>query len=326
MCSSPPCTVLTCNLVGDVSLKVADEISGKIQNILHAPKSSFKEVLPAVYYDSKVMFLCEMICKKQKEPCVGATVWYDPTVGTFDAITNAEIACFGHFGTRLLALGKNKQFFLLKDYIWEVASIPTLPVDDLKNPVILTYDSLLLIVNGGMVWAHDDNTHKWVEFEMSVEEGDFEVSLKNSFAILAGKLFACNSSQETVYFVDIQKVIDKLSKVNDDSSLMQQPKQILLLKRILKGATFIFHHAEDLLAFHNTPSTIDRVWYYDVQCYHWHNVECSGNDASSMMLKNWLSLSNCAGILDLTLTSAWTLTTSWGQAKLYEVQVDKLAD
>ena len=312
--------------MGDVSLKVADEISGKVQNILHAPKSSFKKVLPTVYYDSKVMFLCEMNCKKQKEPCVGATVWYDPTVGTFDAITNAQIACFGHFGTRLLALGKNKQFFLLKDYIWEVASIPTLPVDDLKNPVILTYYSLLLIVNGSMVWAHDDNTRKWDGFEMSVEEGDFEVSLNNSFAILAGKLFACNSSQETVYSVDIQEVIDRFSKVNDDSSLMQQPKQILLLKRILKGATFIFRHAEDLLAFHNTPSTIDRVWYYDVQCYHWHNVECSDNDASSMMLKNWLSLSNCAGILDLTLTSAWTFTTSWGQAKLYEVQVDKLAD
>ena len=317
--------------MGDVSLKIADncKTSGKVQSIVHAPKSSFKKVIPAVYYDSKVFLLCEINSKKQKE---GATVWYHPMVGTFDAITNVEIACFGHFGTRLLALGQlgnNKQFFLLKDNSWEVASIPALPVDDLKNPVILTYYSLLIIVNGDMIWAHDDNTRKWVAFEMSVsEEGNFKVSLKNSFAILAGKLFACDSSQETVYSVDLQEVIDKLSnsEVNDDSSLMQQPKQILKLKRILKGATFIFRHAEDLLAFHNIPSAIDRVWYYDVQCYHWHNVECSSNDASGVMLKNWLSLSNGAGILELALTSAWTLTTSWGQAKLYEVQVDKSAD
>ena len=328
MCSSPPCTVLTCKLVGDVSLKTSDRISGIVQNIMKAPKSSFTKMKPVVYYDSKVLFLCEMNCKKQKEPCVGATVWYDPMVGTFDAIINAEIACFGHFGTTLLALGKNKQFFLLKDYAWEVASIPTLPVDDLKNPVILTYYSLVIIVNGDMVWAHDDKACEWLDFEMSVEEGDFEVSPNNSFAILAGKLFVCNSSQETVYSVDLQEVIDRLynSKVSENVSLMQQPKRILQLKRILKGATFIFRHAEDLLAFHNTPSTIDRVWYYDVRCYHWHNIECSSSDASGVMLKNWLSLPNCAGILELALTSAWTLTTSWGQAKLYEIQVDKLVD
>ena len=179
-----------------------------------------------------------------------------------------------------------------------------------------------------MVWAHDDKACEWLEFEMSVEEGDFEVSPNNSFAILAGKLFVCNSSQETVYSVDLQEVIDRLynSKVSENVSLMQQPKRILQLKRILKGATFIFRHAEDLLAFHNTPSTIDRVWYYDVRCYHWHNIECSSSDASGVMLKNWLSLPNCAGILELALTSAWTLTTSWGQAKLYEIQVDKLVD
>ena len=45
-------------------------------------------------------------------------------------------------------------------------------------------------------------------FELVVEGGDFEVSSKNSFTILAGKLFVCISSQKTVYTVELQQLID----------------------------------------------------------------------------------------------------------------------
>ena len=343
MCSSPPCTVLTCKLFADVSLKPPNTIS----DIRKAPVSSFEGVTSAVYYDSKIFFLCEIYLKEQREFCAGTTVWYNPFVGKFDAIRNQEIVCFGHFGTNLLALARNKQFYLLTNFTWEVASIPSLPVDDLKNPIILTYQSLLIIIIGKVVWVHDDGVCDWVQFELSVAEGDLDISPKNSFAILAGKLFVCISSQETVYSVELQQVMDKIlnypnSKTDEDNLSTQEdetkpkeaetstpdsaegkplpPKLMLQLNQILKGATFIFLHVEILLAFHNTPGSIDRVWYYDVRCYHWHNVEYNSNDASSLMLKNWISLSNCAGVLEF-VWSKW----AWAQchAKLYKIQLAK---
>lgn len=64
--------------------------------------------MPAVFYDLRVFFLCKLYWKKQREACTGVTVWCDPLVGKFDAIKEEEIACFGQFGTDLLALGKNK--------------------------------------------------------------------------------------------------------------------------------------------------------------------------------------------------------------------------
>ena len=348
--------------MADVSFKPADTISAEILNIKKAPVSSFEEVISAVYYDSKVFFLCEMHVKKQ-QPCAGTTIWYDPIVGKFDAIKDQEMVCFGHFGTNLLALASDKLFYLLTNSAWKVASIPSLPADDLQNPVILTYQSLLIIVNGKVVWVHDDSICDWMQFELSVAEGDLDISPKNSFAILAGKLFICISSQETVYSVELQPVIDKIlnypnSKTGQDDPSTQEeetkpkqedevikdalndalkedvldkapnstegkpvpPKQTLQLSRILKGATFIFLHSENLLAFHNTPTCIDRVWYYDVRCYHWHNVEYNNSDASGLMLKNWISLSNCAGVLKL-VWSSW----SWAQcrAKLYTIQLAK---
>ena len=324
-----------------------EKISGVIKSITKAPNSSFEEVMPAVFYDSRIFVLCILYCKRQKDACTGATIWYDHKVGKFDAITDEEIACFGHFGTDLLALGKNKQFFRLKDNAWKGALIPSLPADNLHNPAILTYHSLLIIINDNVVWVRDDIVCEWMQFELSSDDGDFKGSPKNSFAILAGKLFICCSSKESVYFVELQHVIDKCyanSKSNaspqngtnyenglkDDTSgetpgpentVEKQVKHIICLSRILKGATFIFLHAENLLAFHNTPSSIDRVWYYDVQCYHWHNVEYNSNDANGVMLKNWISLSNCAGILEFVWS--WALSATWGEAKLYEIQLIK---
>ena len=360
LCSSPPCTTLSCKLWADgISLKPADRILPIVQNIRNTSSST-----PAVYYDSKIFFLCEVYFKKPKQVYMGATVWYDPLVGKFDAIRDHEIVCFGHFGTTLLALAKNKQFFLLTDYAWKSASIPPLPADDLQNPVIMTYHSFLIIVNGNTIWVHDDDFCDWMQFELSVEGGNFEASPKNSFAILSGKLFVCSSSQETVYSVELQQVVDVTmnysnskanenslpteqednSKPKQDSGTMEDalkvalkdavsdetqipdkkdpPKQPLRLNRIFKGATFMFLHAENLLAFHSSPASVDRVWYYDVRCCHWHNVEYNGSDAIGVMLKNWISLSNCAGILDLTLPSAWSIT-SWGHAKLYGIQLVK---
>ena len=309
--------------------------------------------MPAVFYDTRIFFLCKLYCKRQKDACTGAIIWYDPKVGKFDAITDKEIACFGHFGTDLLALGKNKKFFCLKDNAWKDAMIPSLPASNLHSPAILTYHSLLIIIDDNVVWVHDD-VCEWMQFELSSKDGDFKGSPKNSFAILAGKLFVCCSSKESVYSVELQHVIDKCypnSKNNaslqedlklkqengtnenglkDDTSgeipvpestVEKQVKHILHLSRILKGATFIFLHAENLLAFHNTPSSIDRVWYYDVQCYHWHNVEYNSSDANSVMLKNWISLSNCAGILEFVWS--WALSTTWGEAKLYQIQLVK---
>ena len=352
--------VLTCKCLKDVSLKPADTISSAIQNIKKAPISSFEEAMPAVYYDSKIFFLGEIIYKKQKQ-C--AVIWYDPLLGEFDVIIDQEITTFGHFGTSLLALGKAKQFFILIDYAWQAASIPSLPpaAGDLQNPVILMYHSILIIINGSVVWAYNDGVCEWVQLELLVEEGNFEVSSVNSFAILADKLFVCVSSQKTVYSVELQKLIDitlnysnskangnrlstkqddlKLKKenqtvtveealkdaVSDDASVPDNKgqtipcRQTLRLNQIFKGATFIFLHGENLLAFHNAPSSIDKAWYYDVQCCHWHNVEYDSNKASSVMLKKWVHLSNCAGIHELVLPSTW----SWGQAKLYEIQLLK---
>ena len=340
-------------------MKPADRISGVIQNIKKAPVSSFEGVMPAVYYDSKIFFLGDVVYKKQKQPCVGAVVWYDPLVGKFDVIRDQEIVCFGHFGTSLLALSKNRRFFLLTDYAWEATSIPSLPATagDLQNSVLLTYHSILIIVKGKVVWVYVDNNYCWMPFELVVEKGDFEISSKNSFTILAGKLFVCISSQKTVYSVELQQLIDitlnysnskadgkYLSTQQDDSKSKKEnqtftiedalndavsdetpisdntasSKQILQMNQILKGATFIFRHAENLLAFHNTPSSIDRIWYYDVRCYHWHDVAIgsSNNDTTGALLKNWISLHDRAGVLELALPSAWMLTTAWGQAKL----------
>ena len=348
----------------DVSLKPADRISSAIQNIRKAPISSFEEVMPAVYYDSKIFFLSEIIYKKQKQ-C--AVIWYDPLLGKFDVIRDQEITTFGQFGTSLLALAKSKQFFILNDNAWQATSIPSLPpaAGDLQNPVILMYHSILIIINGNVVWAYNDDVCEWVQCELSVEGGDSEVSPLNSFAVLADKLFVCVSSQKAVYSVELQQLIDitlnysnskangnRLSTqqddlkskkdnqtvavedalkdaVSDEASIPDNKgqtipcRQTLQLNQILKGATFIFLHAENLLAFHNTSSSIDKVWYYDVQCCHWHNIEYDSNDASSVMLKKWIHLSNCAGIHELVLPSAWTLTTSWGKAKLYEIQLLK---
>ena len=330
-----------------------DKISGAIRSIEKAPNSSFEKVMPAVFYDSKVFFLSKLYCKKQREAYTGATVWYDPVIGKFDIITDEEIACFGHFGSDLLALGTNKQFFLLKDNTWKGALIPSLPASDLHNPAILTYYSLLIIIDDNVIWVHDDIVHEWMQFELSSDEGDFKGSPKNSFAILAGKLFACCSSQESVYSVELQHVIDKYYPNNahtspqnglklkqeketnenglkddtsdvtpvPDSTAEKQAKHVLHLSRILKGATFIFLHAENLLAFHNTPTSVDRIWYYDVQCYHWHNVEYGSSDANSVMLKNWVSLSNCAGILEFAWS--WALSTTWGEARLYQIKLVK---
>ena len=361
------CVVLSCKFLGGVNLKPADRISAVIQNIKKAPVSSFEGVIPAVYYDSKIFFLGDVVYKKQKQPCVSATVWYDPVVGKFDVIRDLEIVCFSYFGTSLLALAKNRKFFLLSNYTWEATSIPPLPATagDLQNSVLLTYHSILIIVNGKVVWVHVDNVYDWMQFELEVD-GNFEVSSKNSFTILAGKLFACISSQKTVYSVELQQLIDialnySNSNINGNCLSTQQDavksmqenqtvhvsiedalndaisdetpipdntgqsilsKQTLKMNKILKGATFIFCHAENLLAFHNSPSSIDKVWYYDAQCCHWHNVEYDSNDASSVMLKKWICLSNnYAGILELALPSGWTFTTSWGQSKLYEIQL-----
>ena len=349
----------------DVSLKPAEKISPIIQNIKKAPLSSFEGVIPAVYYDSKIFFLSEISYKKQKQSGI---IWYDPLLGKFNVIRDQEIITFGHFGTTLLALAKDKQFFTLTDNAWQATSIPSLPsaAGDLQNPVILMYHSMLIIVNGNVVWVYNDSVCKWVQLELSVEEGDFEVSPTNSFAILADKLFVCISSQKIVYSVGLQQLIDitlsysnsktsgnclstqqdailKLRQENQsvhfrledalDDAVLAVPdntgqsnffKKILKMNKILKGATFIFCHARNLLALHNTSSSIDKIWYYDAQCCHWHNVEYDSNDASSVMLKKWICLSNnCAGILELALPSAWTFTTSWGQAKLYEIQLLK---
>ena len=322
--------------------------------------------MPAVYFDSKIFFLCEMYFKKPKQIYVGATAWYDPLVGRFDAIKDQEITCFGHFGTALLALAKNKQFFLLTDNAWESASIPPLPADNLQDPIILTYHSFLIIVNGDVIWVHDDNLCGWMQFALTVEGGkNLDGSPKNSFAILAGKLFACSSLQEMVYSVELQQMVDitlSYSKTIQNSLLANQenlkprqvvdtmevedslkdalkdacldetqvpnsnesPKWTLQLNLIFKGASFIFLHSENLLAFHSSSTSVDRAWYYDVRCYHWHNVEYDSSKVGGKMLKNRISLSNGAsGILDLVLQSAWAMTSSWGRAKLYEIQLIK---
>ena len=252
---------------------------------------------------------------------MGATVWYDPLVGRFDVIKDQEIVCFCRFGTTLLALAKNKQFFLLADYAWESASIPPLPAtDDLQNPVILTYHSFLIIVNSDVIWVHDDDFCDWIKFKLSTEGRKFEGSPKDSFAVLSGKLFVCSSSQEMVYSVELQQVVDIALNYSNSENSLSTKHEPLQLNLIFKGATFIFPHAKYLLAFHNTSASIDRVWYYDVQCYHWHNVEYNSSDASGVMLKDWMSMSDCAAILDLTLPSAWAIT-SWGHAKLYGIQL-----
>ena len=293
------------------------------------------------FHTSKIFFLTDVYFKGMKELCTGAVVCYDPLSGEFNVISGpgnelGGVLGLGHLADSIIALEKRNRFLLLSELEWKISSIPPLPVNQLDNPIILTYQSFLLVIDGSVMWVYDDGICDWMKFQLLTPEGALESSPKNCFIILAGKLFVCISSQKMVYSVELQQVVGAILSTQmaaQDAAELQEGKEIiakpsmqlsqhtLQLNLILKGVNFIFLHGNNILAFHTTKLTrvsstyIERVWYFDIQCSHWHNVECVSPDIINGC---WLSMAGCAGIAEFS--SAWK---GWGHAKLYKIKITK---
>jgi len=293
------------------------------------------------FHTSKIFFLTNVYFKGVKELFTDAAVCYDPLSGEFNVISGpgdelGNVLCLGRLADSILALDKYSRFLLLSDFEWTFSSIPPLPVNQLENPVILTYQSCLLVIDGSAMWVYDNGICDWMKFQLSTPEGAIESSPKNCFIILAGKLFVCICSQKKVYSVELQQVVDTVLSTqmtaqdaadsHDTKEMIVKPsvhlsQLTLQLNLILKGVNFIFLHGNNILAFHTTKPTrvsstyIERVYYYDVQCYHWHNVECVCPDIINGC---WFSMAGCAVIVEFS--TAWN---SWGKAKLYKIKLSK---
>ena len=338
------CANLYMEQVDAVDLKPVGNMASTLHSIKRFPGNSMLEKNTSIVYNfqsSKIYFLSDLYLNGFSELFCGIALYYDPLSGRFDVIEGpqderlCEILNICRLGDSIVALDKRNHFLLLADSKWVHSSIPLLPGGRMENPLILTYLSLLLVIDGNMMWVHDDGVCNWMKFQLSTSEGVLESSPKNCFVVLAGNLFICCSSQEMVYFVALQKVIDTItkSKCSDlDSTIetLQRKEvasndsnhdvQILQLNVILKGANFIYRRGDDILAFHTTQSLvssvyIDKAWYYSVNCCHWHNIECDDSDLTHGC---WLSMAECAGIVEFS--STWS---GWGHAKLSKVQLKK---
>ena len=324
---------LTWEHASDVKLKPTDQFTSLIQNIKKIPGSFILEkVTPIVSHNDAIFFLCDVYLKQNKKLCDGVTVCFDWKAGNFNMVGDPEVelVSIGHFGSKVLALKANKHFCLFDDFTWKETSIPPLPSDNLQDPVILSYQSLLLVINGSAVLVHDDGICSWLQFELMTPDGKLDNSPKNSFVIIGGKLFVCSSSKQMVYCVELQKVLQIVLACSASTHEEERAlNQVLRLSHTLKGANFIFLHGNHVLAIHTTSTTlvssvyIDRIRYYDIYCCHWHEAECS-NDTTNIVRGCWLSLfDECAGVVMLPTLPAWRSWESWGSAKLLKIQFRK---
>ena len=280
-------------------------------------------MIPIVCNNDVIYSLCDVQLKRNKKWCAGVAIWFNWKSGEFSIVGDPEtkIVSIGRFGTKVIALNANRQFCFLANFKWVQTSIPPLPSNNLLDPVILTYRSLLLVINGSTVWVCDHGFCNWLQFVLSTPDGQLDSSPKNSFVTVVGRLFVCSSLKEMVYYVDLQEVI--LGCSNEE----EKPMQVLQLNCILKGANFIFLHEKNVLAIHTTSTTrvssvyIDRFSFYDVRCCHWHELECS-LDSTNIIRGCWLSLSDdCAGVFEIPpvpMMSGWQ---SWGNVKLHRIQL-----
>ena len=280
-------------------------------------------MIPIVYHNDVIYSLCDVQLKRNKKWCAGVAMWFNWNSGIFNIVGDpkVEIVSIGHFGTKVLALRANKHFCFLDNFSWVQTPIPSLPSNSLQDPVILSYQSLLLIINGSTVWVHGDGFCNWLQFELLTPDGKLDSSPKNSFVTVAGKLFVCNSLKEMVYYVELQKLILVCS--NEE----EKPMQVLQLNCILKGANFIFLHEKNVLAIHTTSTTrvtsvyIDKISFYDVRCCHWHELECS-LDSTNIIRRCWLSLSDdCADVFEIPPVPVMSSWQSWGNVKLHRIQL-----
>jgi len=289
-----------------------------------------------IYHDSKIYFLCDLYLKNEKQLRVGTMACCDPKNGNFTILNGSDILCIGCFGNSIIGLKKQKLFLLLVDHAWIFSLIPPLPGGDLRTPLILTYQSFLFVIDGSVMWAYADSICNWTKFELlSAEDEPVESSPVNSYIVLASKLFVCSAIQKAVYYIDIKQIFDAILKssnsettnpLSDDhqqgresatAESVQRESHSLILTQTLKGAHYIFMHYRYLFALSTTQTTrvssnyIDRAWYYDIQCCHWHDIECNTPD---MTKGCWLSISGCAGIFEFA--STWR---GWGHVKLHTV-------
>ena len=281
-----------------------------------------------VNHDGVMFFLCDVYLKKKKL-CASVIVCFDWNISDFGMVGDPEVelATIGHFGSKVIALKTNKQFALLDDFTWKETSIPLLPSDSLQDPVILTYQSFLLVINGSTVWIHDDGICNWLQFELSTPDGKLDSSPTNSFVVVGGTLFVCSSSKEMVFCVELQVVIQIVLNCSEERTAVS--KEVLQLSHTLKRANFIFLHGNHVLAIHTTSTTvvssvyIDRIRYYDIHCCHWHEAECN-SDTTGIVRGCWLSLfDDCAGVVVLPPLPVWGSWQSWGSAKLLRIQLRK---
>lgn len=329
---------ITWEKIAEVKLKPADKFASEIQTIRELPDSSILyKVTPTVYHNGIIFLLCNVQLKRNRKWCAGVTAYFSVTDGKFNMVGDPEVEHVSvcHFGSKVLALKANKKFCLLTDFSWMDTSIPPLPTDSLKDPVILTHQSLLLVINGTTVWAHDKGICNWLQFELSTPDGNFSISSKNSFVVVAGKLFACSSLKEMVYCVELQEIIQLMIDISatepvDGISHQEEramvSKKVLQLNCILKDANFIFLHGNNVIAIHTTSITrvssayIDKIRCYDVHCCHWHELECS-LDFTNIIKGSWLSLfDDCAGVFEMPSVPSLSWH-SWGSVKLHKIQL-----
>jgi len=329
-------TNLTIKLNKEIDLQPVSDTITTLHSIKSFPDSSIIKNLTLLYHDSKILFLCDLYLKNEKQLRVGTMACCDPQNGNFTTINNgSDILCIGCFGNSIIGLKKQKQFLLLVDYTWIFSLIPPLPGGDLRNPLILTYQSFLFVVDGSVMWVHADSICDWMKFELlSAKDAPVASSPVNSYVVLVGKLFVCSATQKTVYYIDIKQIFDVIlenssseatNQLSDDQKQGKESTPLveskgshtLMLTQTLKGAHYIFAHNDYLFALSTTQTTrmssyyIDRAWYYDVRCCHWHDIECTTPDITKGC---WLSMSGHASIFEFA--STWR---GWGHVKLYTV-------
>ena len=171
----------------------------------------------------------------------------------------------------------------------------------------------------------------FVFVELLTPDGKLDCSPKNSFVVVGGKMFVCNASKEMVFCVELQTVIQNVlnSSATFEAENTAISNPVLQLNYTLKGANFISLHGTYVLALHTTSTTlvssvyIERVRYYDINCCHWHEVECNG-DTTNIVRGCWLSLfDDDAGVVLLPTLPVWGSWQSWGSACLNRIQIRK---
>ena len=332
VCPGSPCMEFNLEIVSDVKLNPTDQFVSLVQNITIPSGSITDKMVPTILHDDKIIFLCNVYLKKSKKLCIGVAVCFDQKSGEFNMVGNpeAELVTIGHFGSKVLAVKTNKQFCFLDDFTWKETSIPPLPIDCFYHPVMLTYQSFLLIIDGSTVFVNDNGVGKWMQFDLLTPDGRLDSSPKNSVVVMGGKLFVCNSAKEMVYCLELQQIIHLL--LNDSATYEKDKstvsKQVLQLRHILRGANFIALHGNNVIAVHTTSATrvssvyIDKIRYYDIYCCHWHEVEYSSNNQTIDVVNGyWLSLQgDCAGVCAVPSVPKLGSWQSWGRAKLFKVQ------